>query len=82
MGRHEELELFSETMSEPRAHGFVIHGAPGVGKTRLADQCLALADDSDRYVARATATEGSRSIPLGARHTCCLPASVASGATW
>ena len=66
MGRHEELELFSATMGDPRAHGFVIHGAPGVGKTRLADQCLAMADGSGRIVARATATEGSRSIPLGA----------------
>ncbi len=66
VGRHEELELFSETLSDPRAHGFVIHGAAGVGKTRLADQCLALADESGRNVARATATEGSRQIPLGA----------------
>ena len=66
VGRHEELELFSATLGDPRAHGFVIHGAPGVGKTRLADQCLALADGSGRNVARATATEGSRSIPLGA----------------
>ncbi len=32
---------------------------PGVGKTRLADQCLALADQHGRNVARATATEGS-----------------------
>ena len=29
------------TLDDPRAHGFVIHGAAGVGKTRLADQCLA-----------------------------------------
>ncbi len=66
VGRHEELELFSATLSDPRAHGFVIHGAAGVGKTRLADQCLAHADGQGRNVARATATEGSRPIPLGA----------------
>ena len=41
VGRHEEIELFSATLDDPRAHGFVIHGAAGVGKTRLADQCLA-----------------------------------------
>ena len=41
VGRHAELELFAATLADPRAHGFVIHGAPGVGKTRLADQCLA-----------------------------------------
>ena len=66
VGRHEEVELFAATLADPRAHGFVIHGPPGVGKTRLADQCLATADGSGRNVARATATEGSRSIPLGA----------------
>ena len=36
-----------------------------MGKTRLADQCLALADRHGRNVARATAT-GSRAAPLGA----------------
>jgi DNA-binding CsgD family transcriptional regulator len=66
VGRHEEIELFSATLDDPRAHGFVIHGAAGVGKTRLADQCLAQADARGRNVARATATEGSRPIPLGA----------------
>jgi DNA-binding CsgD family transcriptional regulator len=66
VGRHEQLELFTASLDDPRAHGFVIHGAPGVGKTRLADQCLALADRHGRNVARATATEGSRAAPLGA----------------
>ena len=66
VGRHEELDLFAATLADPRAHGFVIHGAAGVGKTRLADQCLAVADSRGRFVARATASEGSRSIPLGA----------------
>jgi DNA-binding CsgD family transcriptional regulator len=66
VGRHEEIELFAATLADPRAHGFVIHGAAGVGKTRLADQCMALAVASGRSVARATATDGSRSIPLGA----------------
>jgi ATP/maltotriose-dependent transcriptional regulator MalT len=68
VGRHEELDLFATTLADPRAHGFVIHGPAGVGKTRLADQCLAmaLADQNGRTVARATATEGSRSTPLGA----------------
>src|SRR5829696_4732596 len=66
VGRHEELDLFAATLGDDRAHGFVIHGPAGVGKTRLADQCLALADRAGRNVARATATEGSRSVPLGA----------------
>ena len=66
VGRHEQLDLFTSTLADERAHGFVIHGAAGVGKTRLADQCLALADEAGRNVARATATEGSRAAPLGA----------------
>ena len=66
VGRHDELETFLGSLADPRAHGFVIHGPAGVGKTRLADQCLALADREGRNVARATATEGARDTPLGA----------------
>src|SRR3954447_21596306 len=65
VGRHQQLDLFGTTLADPRAHGFVIHGAAGVGKTRLADQCLARALQAGRNVARATASEGSRSVPLG-----------------
>ena len=64
--RHEEIELFEATLVDPRAHGFVIHGPAGVGKTRLADQCLAVADGAGRNVARATASEGLSTVPLGA----------------
>src|SRR5262245_41757850 len=66
VGRHAEVELFTATLGDDRAHGFVIHGPAGVGKTRLADQCLAVASGVGRNVARATATEGSRTAPLGA----------------
>src|SRR5207344_216448 len=66
VGRHEQLDLFTATLADPRAHGLVIHGPAGAGKTRLADQCLAQADHAGRRVARATATEGSRTVPLGA----------------
>ena len=76
VGRHEQLELFTDTLADDRAHGFVIYGNAGVGKTRLADQCLAVASNTGRTVARATATEGSRSVPLGAlAHL--LPAGIA-----
>lgn len=66
VGRHTELDLFVAALDDPRAHGFVIHGPAGVGKTRLADQCLALASRAGRNVARATASEGARTVPLGA----------------
>ena len=32
VGRHEELELFTATLADARAHGFVIHGAAGRGQ--------------------------------------------------
>src|SRR5262245_22451874 len=66
VGRHDELEVFLASLADPRAHGFVIHGPAGVGKTRLADQCLALADQEGRNVARGTATDGARGTPFGA----------------
>ncbi|MBV9952382.1 MAG: AAA family ATPase, partial [Acidimicrobiia bacterium] len=64
--RHDELEQFAATLADPRAHGFVIHGPAGVGKTRLADQCLAAAAAAGRAVARATASEAAGAVPLGA----------------
>jgi DNA-binding CsgD family transcriptional regulator len=66
VGRADEVALFGATLVDPRAHGFLIYGEPGVGKTRLADQLLAEADAHGRKVSRATATEGLRTIPLGA----------------
>jgi DNA-binding CsgD family transcriptional regulator/tetratricopeptide (TPR) repeat protein len=66
IGRREEIELFEHTLTDPRAHGFMVHGAPGVGKTRLGDECLAVAHRRGRTVARATATEGLEAVPLGA----------------
>ena len=58
--------MFTASLADPRAHGLVIYGPAGVGKTRLADQCLAIADEAGRRVARATATAGARNTPLGA----------------
>ena len=66
VGRHEEVELFESTLDDPRAHGFVVHGPAGVGKTRLADECLSVARARGRAVARASAGEGTQSAPLGA----------------
>jgi len=76
VGRDEYLDLFEATLADPRAHGFVVYGPAGVGKTRLADECLARAVVLGRRVARATATDGTRQMPLGAvAHL--LPAGVA-----
>jgi DNA-binding CsgD family transcriptional regulator len=66
VGRHDEVELFESTLADPRAHGFVVHGPPGVGKTRLGDECLSVAHRGGRTVARATAAPGIEAAPLGA----------------
>jgi DNA-binding CsgD family transcriptional regulator len=66
VGRSPEVGLFGSALTDPRAHGFLVYGARGVGKTRLADQLLAEADNRGRKVARATAAEGLRTVPLGA----------------
>jgi len=64
-GRRRELDEFAAALDDPRAHGLVIHGPAGVGKTRLADECLAVAARQGRTVGRATATEGAHHVPLG-----------------
>ena len=66
VGRHEELELFAATLADPRAHGFVIHGPRASARPGWPTSASRVADGAGRNVARATATEGSRSIPLGA----------------
>jgi DNA-binding CsgD family transcriptional regulator len=65
VGRQGELDEFAAALDDPRAHGLVISGPPGVGKTRLADEFLAVAAGQGRTVGRATATEGAHHVPLG-----------------
>ncbi|HVM64015.1 MAG TPA: AAA family ATPase, partial [Acidimicrobiales bacterium] len=65
VGRERELQEFAAALDDPWAHGVVVHGAAGTGKTRLADECLAHAAEHKRVVGRATATEGMRQVPLG-----------------
>ena len=59
VGRQGELDEFGAALDDPRAHGLVIGGPPGVGKTRLADEFLAVAARRGRTVGRATATDGA-----------------------
>ncbi|HET6953278.1 MAG TPA: LuxR family transcriptional regulator [Acidimicrobiales bacterium] len=66
VGRHGELEGMLAALHDPGTVGLVVHGPPGVGKTRLAEECLAAASTAGWWCVRAVASEGTRQVPLGA----------------
>ncbi|RZI53882.1 MAG: helix-turn-helix transcriptional regulator [Pseudonocardia sp.] len=66
-GRAEELSLITEAVAaRGRGGGFVIAGAAGVGKTRLAREAIAVAAAGGMRTRWVVATQSARSIPLGA----------------
>ena len=75
VGRRDELDTFVAALSDPGCEGLCVYGASGVGKTRLADECAALAEELGRQVFRTTADRSNEFVPLGAV-TQLLPASV------
>jgi len=66
VGRRPELSEFSQALADPDCHAFVAHGPAGVGKTRLAEECLQHADRLGLSIGRATASTEARSVPLAA----------------
>jgi hypothetical protein len=66
VGRTGELRLLSGMLTRPGARGFVLAGPPGVGKTRLALEWLALAERAGLATARTTATRATLDLPFGA----------------
>jgi ATP/maltotriose-dependent transcriptional regulator MalT len=66
VGRREELDAFTGALADPGCEGFCIYGPPGVGKTRLGDECLDLAEAAGRRVLRATADRSTGAVPFGA----------------
>jgi DNA-binding CsgD family transcriptional regulator len=64
VGRAEELDRFAELLRT--APGLVLAGPAGVGKTRLALECLRVADRKGLPTAHATATHAASAFPLGA----------------
>jgi DNA-binding CsgD family transcriptional regulator len=66
VGRRDELDAFSVALSDPGCEAFCIYGPPGVGKSRLGDECLDAAVVAGRRVVRATAERSTGGVPFGA----------------
>jgi ATP/maltotriose-dependent transcriptional regulator MalT len=66
VGRRDQLEAFTLALSDAGCEAFCIYGPSGVGKTRLADECAALAEAAGRRVLRATADRSADAVSLGA----------------
>jgi hypothetical protein len=54
------------SLADPGCEVFCVYGPSGVGKTRLGDECLALAAAAGRRALRATADRSTEAVPLGA----------------
>jgi DNA-binding CsgD family transcriptional regulator len=66
VGRRAELEVFEEALCSGEHAGLVIHGRAGVGKTRLADECLQWAAASGHPAERVVGSRTTALLPLGA----------------
>ncbi len=66
VGRRPELEVFEAALYSGRHAGVVICGPPGVGKTRLADECRQLAAADGHPTERVVGSRTTALLPLGA----------------
>jgi DNA-binding CsgD family transcriptional regulator/chromosome segregation and condensation protein ScpB len=68
-GRQAEVERLNGILAGEGRAGVVLAGPPGVGKTRLANECLDLAVTREYATARSVASRAAAGIPLGALAT-------------
>ena len=66
VGRRGELDVFTDALQDPACQALCIYGPSGVGKTRLGDECLKVAETSGRRVLRATPDQSNSAVPLAA----------------
>lgn len=66
VGRREEMDIVADALGDGRSQGVLLCGPAGVGKTRLAEECLAAAQRGGRAVGRVTASATAATVPLGA----------------
>ncbi|MCX5233122.1 LuxR family transcriptional regulator [Streptomyces sp. NBC_00233] len=66
VGRGSELAAFDAVWKSRRCRGVVICGPAGVGKSRLAEECLARVVRAGFRGGRATVTAAAAAVPLGA----------------
>jgi len=66
VGRRSELEAFEKALCSGEYAGLVIHGRPGVGKTRLADECRLQAAAAGHPTERVAGSRTTALLPLGA----------------
>ncbi len=66
IGRSAELGQIALAIADPVAHGVALVGAAGLGKSRLAFECMALGERAGFAVVQAVATPAAKQITLGA----------------
>lgn len=66
VGRAEQVASFRAALSDPETTAQVLTGTAGVGKTRLAEECVKLAASRGYATAWVAATDAAATIPLGA----------------
>lgn len=58
--------MIAEALADERVRGIVLFGPRGVGKTRLASECLRIGEDAGYATLRVSATRSAAELPLGA----------------
>lgn len=66
VGRSDVLELVGDVLAAGDRSGVVLAGLAGVGKTRLATECMAMAEARGMATNRIKGSQAARGLPLGA----------------